>query len=75
VHGDDCQKQIDQIKKYSGVSKIIVSKDASLQNAYGDSVAKVVSSLVKSKGYDKIVAASSSFGKDVVPRVGGILDL
>jgi len=38
-------------------------------------VAKVVSSLVKSKGYDKIVAASSSFGKDVVPRVGGLLDL
>jgi electron transfer flavoprotein alpha subunit len=35
----------------------------------------VVKSLVQQKGYDKIVAAASGFGKDVVPRVGGLLDL
>lgn len=46
-----------------------------MQNAYGDSIARVVRSLVQSKGYDKIVAASSGFGKDVVPRVGGLLDV
>ena len=46
-----------------------------MQNAYGDSIARVVRSLVHSKGYDKIVAASSGFGKDVVPRVGGLLDV
>ncbi len=35
----------------------------------------MVKSLVQQKGYDKIVAAASGFGKDVVPRVGGLLDL
>lgn len=31
--------------------------------------------LVQSKGYDKVVSASSGFGKDVLPRVGGLLDV
>ena len=35
----------------------------------------MIKALVQSKGYDKIVAASSGFGKDVVPRVGGLLDV
>ena len=75
MHGDDCTKQIEQVQKYSGINKILVTKDPSLQNAYGDSIARVVKALVLAKGYDKVVAASSGFGKDVVPRIGGLLDL
>lgn len=75
MHGDDCTKQIEQVQKYSGINKILVTKDPSLQNAYGDSIARVVKALVQAKGYDKVVAASSGFGKDVVPRIGGLLDL
>jgi len=28
-----------------------------------------------SNKYDKVVAASSGFGKDVIPRLGGLLDV
>ena len=28
-----------------------------------------------SNGYDKVIAAASGFGKDVVPRLGGLLDV
>ncbi len=31
--------------------------------------------MVTSGGYDKVVAASSGFGKDVMPRLGGLLDV
>ena len=32
-------------------------------------------SLVEKNGYDKVVSAASGFGKDVMPRVGGLMDL
>lgn len=53
----------------------MLCKDPALQNSYGDAVARVVKHLVESKGYDKVVAAASTFGKDVVPRIGGMLDV
>jgi len=53
----------------------LVAQDPKLQNSYGDSVARLIKSLVESKGYDKVVAASTSFGKDVMPRAGGLLDV
>ena len=30
--------------------------------------------MVKNGGYDKVIASTSAFGKDVVPRLGGLLD-
>jgi electron transfer flavoprotein alpha subunit len=52
-----------------------VAKNSKLGNAYGQHVAAVVAHIVKEKGYDKVVATSSSFGKDVLPRAGGLLDV
>ena len=46
IHGADCTSQIDQIKKYNGVNSILVVKDATLHNSYGDSVARVVKHVV-----------------------------
>lgn len=31
--------------------------------------------MVKKNGYDKVLAAASGFGKDVIPRLGGMLDV
>lgn len=42
---------------------------------YGDAVSQTVKTVVQSKGYDKVIASTSAFGKDVVPRVGGLLDV
>lgn len=74
VHGADCDAQVSQVQKYAGAKSVLVAKDSGLQNSYGDAVAKVVKGLVEQKGYDKVVAASSTFGKDVMPRVGGMID-
>lgn len=37
-------------------------------------MSKLTNQLVQSGGYDKVIAASSGFGKDVMPRLGGLLD-
>jgi len=46
-----------------------------LDNPYGQCVALIAQNLIEANGYNKVIAASSSFGKDVVPRIGGLLDL
>jgi len=77
VHGSDSAvaSQIAELKKYPGVSKIQVAKNDSLDNAYGQCVALIAQNLIEANGYDNVIAASSSFGKDVVPRIGGLMDL
>ena len=75
VHGDGCEAQVEEVQKYPGIGKIIVANDPALQNPYGDVVSKLAQKLVTNGGYDKVVAASSGFGKDVMPRLGGLLDV
>ena len=53
----------------------MVANDPALQNAYGDAVSKVAHSLVQANNYDKVIAAASGFGKDIMPRLGGLLDV
>lgn len=75
IHGDATDAQVEAIQKFPGLNKIIVASDASLQNAYGDSVSKLAQKVVQAGGYDKVIAAASGFGKDVMPRLGGVLDV
>ena len=75
VHGENCDAQVEEVQKYPGINKIIVASDPSLNNPYGDSMSKLTHRLVTTGGYDKVVAAASGFGKDVVPRIGGLLDV
>ena len=37
-------------------------------------MSKLTLQLVQSGGYDKVISASSGFGKDVMPRLSGLLD-
>lgn len=75
VHGDGCDAQVEEVQKYPGVNKIIVASDPVLQNPYGDFMSKLAHQMVQQGGYDKVVAAASGFGKDVMPRLGGLLDV
>lgn len=38
-------------------------------------MAVISKGLIEKAGHDKVIAASSSFGKDVIPRIGGLMDL
>ena len=74
VYGENCDSQIEEVQKYPGVSKILVAQDAVLQNCYGDHMSKLAKALVDKNGYDKVISAASGFGKDVMPRLGGLVD-
>ena len=43
-------------------------------NPYGDQISHTLKEVVQKGGYDKIIGSTSAFGKDVIPRLGGLLD-
>ncbi len=75
VHGNACAEQVEEVKKYKGINKIYFANNPDLQNPYGDAIVQLTKKLVETNNYDKVVAASSGFGKDVIPRLGGLLDV
>lgn len=38
-------------------------------------MSQTVKDVVNNKGYDKVIASTSAFGKDITPRLGGLLDV
>lgn len=38
-------------------------------------MSKLAQKVVQAGGYDKVISAASGFGKDVMPRLGGLLDV
>jgi hypothetical protein len=47
-----------------------------LSYRYGDLISHIVKQVVsKDQDYDKILASTTAFGKDVIPRVGGLIDI
>ena len=63
----------EQAAKLTGVSKVLVADDASLANHLAEPLAALIVSLAPS--YDAIVAAATSVGKNVAPRVAALLDV
>jgi electron transfer flavoprotein alpha subunit len=75
VHGEDPAAQIEAVQNYPGIRSIFVAKDSKLENPYGDSIARIAKNMVEEHGYTSVVSAASGFGKDVIPRLGGLLDV
>ncbi|WP_349975113.1 electron transfer flavoprotein subunit alpha/FixB family protein [Pseudomonas sp. WHRI 8519] len=62
-----------QAAKLEGVSKVLLADDPSLEHALAESVASVVVGLAPQ--YDVILAAASTAGKSVLPRIAAKLDV
>ena len=77
VYGSDAsvKSQIEEVKKFPGLGKVFTATSDDLENPYGGAFSIVAKNLIEKNGYDKVIALSSSFGKDVIPRIGGLMDL
>jgi len=73
VAGSGVEAVAQQAAKLSGVAKVIVAEDASLAHNLAEPLAALVVSLAGS--YDTVVAAATSVGKNVMPRVAALLDV
>ncbi|QLL60047.1 electron transfer flavoprotein subunit alpha/FixB family protein [Sinorhizobium mexicanum] len=73
VAGSGVKAIADQAAKLAGVTKVLVADDASLGNNLAEPLAATIVALAG--GYDTIIAAATSVGKNVLPRVAALLDV
>ncbi len=52
---------------------VLVADHPALANPLADRYAKVISDVVKQRGCDLVVAAATTFAKDILPRAAGLL--
>ncbi len=73
VAGEGCGAAAEAAAKVAGVGKVLVADNA----AYGHALAENLSLLVAEvgAGYDNVLAAATTTGKNVMPRVAALLDV
>jgi electron transfer flavoprotein alpha subunit len=73
VAGKDARGVADAAAKLDGVGKVLIAEGASYEHMLAEPLAALIVSLAP--GYDAIVAASTTTGKNVLPRVAALLDV
>ncbi|MEC4590585.1 FAD-binding protein [Nitrospirillum amazonense] len=65
----------DATAQVAGVAKVLTADAAELAHGLAENVAPLVVNLVKAGGYSHVLAPSTTFGKNVAPRVAALLDV
>jgi electron transfer flavoprotein alpha subunit len=73
VAGKDARGVADAAAKLDGVGKVLVADGGSYEHMLAEPLAALIVSLAP--GYDAIVAAATTTGKNVLPRVAALLDV
>jgi electron transfer flavoprotein alpha subunit len=72
VAGKDCGAAADAAAKIAGVAKVLKADDAALEHQLAENIAPLIVSLAG--GYSHILAAATTFGKNLLPRAAALLD-
>ena len=73
VAGTDCQDATNQASTIEGVGKVIVSDNSANSHQLAETIAPLVAEIASS--YNHILAAASTTGKNLMPRVAALLDV
>ena len=73
VAGHNARAAADAAAKLKGVAKVLLADDANYANQLAEPVATLIVSLAS--GYSAIVSASTSSGKNIMPRAAALLDV
>lgn len=73
VAGSGAQAVADAAAKVAGVSKVLLADNAAYANQLAENVAALVADLAK--GYKYVLAASTTTGKNILPRVAALLNV
>ena len=73
VAGHNAKAAADEAAKLDGAAKVLLAADASLEQQLAEPMAALIVSLAGD--YDAIVAAATTNGKNIMPRVAALLDV
>ncbi|MGQ0526749.1 MAG: electron transfer flavoprotein subunit alpha/FixB family protein [Alphaproteobacteria bacterium] len=72
VAGSDCQAIADKVSKITGVAKVLKADAPELEKGLAENLSPLLVDLAKN--YSHVLAPSTSFGKNLLPRVAALLD-
>jgi len=73
VAGHECGAVVEATTKLSGVRSVLVADAAVYVNAFADNTSELIVAIASD--YEHILAAATSHGKDMLPRVSALLDV
>ncbi len=73
VAGQNCAAVGEQAAKISGIAKVLVADDGLYERPLAENMAALIVSLMD--GYDTVMAAATTSGKNYMPRVAALLDV
>ncbi|MEC9184467.1 MAG: FAD-binding protein, partial [Pseudomonadota bacterium] len=73
VAGEDCDGAAEAAAKIDGVAKVLVADSAEYAHGIAENLTPLVLSLADN--YEHLLANSTSFGKNLMPRVAAMLDV
>jgi len=73
VAGANCSQAASRAAAIAGVGKVLLADDARYEHGLPENLAQLVKSLAAS--YTHILAANTTFGKNVAPRIAALLDV
>ena len=73
VAGRDCRSVAEEAAKLSGLGKVLLADDASLEHRLPEPTAALIAAVAGP--YDAIVAPATTTGKNIMPRVAALLDV
>ena len=73
VAGEGCAAVADEAASIDGVAKVLLAEAASLRDPLAEPIAALVVGIARD--YTHLVAAASTFGKNLMPRVSALLDI
>lgn len=75
VAGQQAGKAAEEVAAYAGVSCVLISEAPEYADQGVENVAALVTELVKTSAYGHVIAASTAYGKNLLPRVAALLDV
>ena len=73
VLGENCLKVADQVSKCEGIEEVFIADNSIFKNHVAENISPIILEL--SDKYSHILAPSSTFGKNIMPRVAALLDV
>lgn len=75
IAGHNCSSVAEEASKIKSVSKVLHVDSPSLNHQLPDSVSQVLFAAQSKFNFKRILAASSNYSKDIIPRLGGLLEV
>ena len=73
VIGENCKKISEEVSKFDGIEEVLLADNKMHANHLAENMAPLIVEIAKS--YTHILAPSSTFGKNIMPRVAALLDV